>query len=73
MAISNWRFPLSFSFLRCLGLACSGLESLRNTRADNRRCGSLNVIRQSLGARWLGLAGLHLAYRPLGASATTVR
>ena len=58
MAISNWRVPLSFSFLRCLGLACSsGLESLRNPRADNRKGGSLNVIRQSAGAvagRWLG-------------------
>ena len=59
MAISNWRVPLSFSFLRCVGLACSsGLESLRNPRADNRKCGSLNVIRPSAGAvagRWLGV------------------
>ena len=67
MAISNWRVPLSFSFLRCLGLACSsGLESLRNARADNRECGSLNVIRQSFGAvagRWLG----GTAYLPIAA------
>ena len=52
MAISNWRVPLSFSFLRCLGLACSsGLEFLRNARADNRlRLAECDPA--ELGCRW---------------------
>ena len=51
MAISNWRIPLSFSFLRAWVWRSSGLEFLRNARADNR----LRLVEcdpAELGVRW---------------------